>query len=340
MSGVRAPSRSRPTLDMVAERAGASRATVSRVVNGSETVAPKIRQAVLKAVEELGYVPNFAARSLMTKRTDTFGFVVPEAQARVFSDDAFFATVMQGAGEELDRAGKQLLLMLAPSSTSYERIERYATGGHVDGVIIASMHGPDPLLQALATSQIPAVASGRPLGLEGVPYVDVDNRAAVREGVAYLHRMGRKRVATIAGPQEMVAGVERLAGYLSAVDDIGSEPMVAYGDFTRDSGFVAMTELLAADAGIDAVFAASDLMADGALRAIRQAGLRIPQDIAVMGFDDTAIARYCSPPLTTIRQPLHEMGTTLARLVLRLASGEDVEPSIMLPTELIVRQSA
>lgn len=331
--------RSRPTLDEVAQLAGASRATVSRVVNGSERVRPATRDAVLAAVRELGYVPNFAARSLMINRTDTFGFVVPEAQTRVFSDDAFFATVMQGAGEELDRADKQLLLMLAPTSTSYERIERYATGGHVDGVIIASMHGPDPLLRALLAANVPVVASGRPLATEGVPYVDVDHRRAVREAVEHLYRAGRANVVTIAGPQEMVAGVERLEGYLKGVAAAGAAPVVAYGDFTRDSGFAAMTEILASGVAVDAVFAASDLMADGAMRALRAHGRRIPDDVAVIGFDDSAVARYCEPPLTTIRQPLYEIGTTLARQILALANGDEIDPAVVLNTELVVRES-
>lgn len=313
---------------------------MSRVVNGSDRVRPATREAILAAVRELGYVPNFAARSLMINRTDTFGFVVPEAQTRVFSDDAFFATVMQGAGEELDRANKQLLLMLAPTSTSYERIERYATGGHVDGVIIASMHGPDPLLRALLAAQVPVVASGRPLSMDGVPYVDVDHRRAVQEAMDHFYRTGRANVATIAGPQEMVAGVERLEGYLNAVAAAGAEPLVAYGDFTRDSGYAAMTEILGSGRPVDALFAASDLMADGAIRALRNAGLSVPNDVAVIGFDDSAVARYSDPPLSTIRQPLYEIGTTLARQILAIANGDQIDQAVLLHTELVLRESS
>ena len=308
-------------------------------MNGLETVAPELRDIVMTSVRELGYVPNPAARSLVTQRTDSFAFVVPELERRVFSDDAFFSTVMEGVGKQLAHEGKQLVVMLAQTPESYERIERYAKGGHVDGVIIASMHGHDALLDALTRTSIPVVASGRPLDRQMVPYVDVDHRDAVHDAVVYLLTSGRRHIATIAGPQEMIAGVERLNGYLAAVSAAGLPAVVAYGDFTRDSGSTAMRELLDRGEAIDAVFAASDLMADGAIRVLRQAGLRVPVDVAVIGFDDTDVARYSEPPLTTIRQPLHQIGVTLARQVLRLAAGEDVEEVVLLPTELVIRES-
>lgn len=331
--------RVRPTLEEVAARSGASRATASRVLNGSLKVAPGTREAVMEAVRELGYVPNRAARSLVTQRTDSIAFVVPEAETRVFSDDAFFSTVMRGVGEELGRAGKQLVLMLAPNPESYERVERYVTGGHVDGVIIASMHGADSLPAALIRAGVPVVTSGRHLGGARVPCVDVDHRGAVREAVEYLIATGRTRIATIAGPQDMIAGVERLAGYLDGVGRDGYAPIVAQGDFTRASGVEAMQELLDRGERIDAVVAASDLMAVGAMKALRGRGLRVPDDIAVVGFDDTEIARYSAPPLTTIAQPLHDIGMALARQVMHLADGEDVDAELLLPTRLVIRES-
>jgi DNA-binding LacI/PurR family transcriptional regulator len=201
----------RPTLEKVALRAGVSRATVSRVVNGSLTVDPQLRDTVLRAVQELGYVPNRAARSLVTQRTDSYALVVPEQASRVFSDDQFFPGVIRGVGQELETADKQLVLILASSATSHDRIERYAIGGHVDGVMFASMHGADPLPATLTRMGIPVVASGRPLGHQTVPYVDVDHAGGVAKAVRHLLTLGRSRIATIAGPQDMVAGIERLA---------------------------------------------------------------------------------------------------------------------------------
>ncbi|WP_018789226.1 LacI family DNA-binding transcriptional regulator [Micromonospora sp. CNB394] len=330
----------RPTLEAVARLAGVSRATVSRVVNGSTTVAEPIRQAVRRAVEELGYVPNLAARSLVTQRTDSVALVLPEAATRVFSDDQVFPGIIRGAAQELEAADKQLVLMLAGSPAGHERVERYTTGRHVDGVLFASLHGEDPLPGRLARLGIPVVCSGRPLDGADVPYVDVDHEGGVSTAVQHLIAGGRRRIATIAGPQDMVAGIERLIGYRSAITEAGLPELVAYGDFTRESGTAVMRELLAADPDLDAVFAASDLMAHAALRTLREAGRRVPEDVAVIGFDDIETAAYTEPPLTTVRQPIVELGRSMTRQLLRIAAGEEVEQALVLPTELILRESA
>ncbi|MDI6103930.1 LacI family DNA-binding transcriptional regulator [Actinoplanes sp. NEAU-A12] len=334
--------RERPTLEAVARRAGVSRATVSRVVNGSTTVAVTIREAVNRAVEELGYVPNQAARSLVTRQTDSIALILPETANRVFSDDLFFPAIIRGVGSELEAADKQLVLMMAGSAAGYHRVERYAVAGHVDGVMFASIHGADPLPGLLARRGIPVICSGRPMLAEPpVPYVDVDHAGGVAAALHHLITSGRRRIATITGPQDMVAGLERLTGYRDTLRTAGLPALVAGGDFTRDSGVAAMRELLDRDPTLDAVFAASDLMAHGALQALRDAGRRVPEDVAVIGFDDFDISRYSDPPLTTVRQPIGEAGRTMARQMLRLIGGDpDVEPSLILPTELIVRSSA
>ncbi|MGN9776081.1 LacI family DNA-binding transcriptional regulator [Micromonospora sp. H33] len=330
----------RPTLEAVARRAGVSRATVSRVVNGSTTVAEPIREAVRRAVAELGYVPNLAARSLVTQRTDSIALVMPEAATRVFSDDQVFPGIIRGAAQELEAADKQLVLMLAGSPGGHERVERYTTGRHVDGVLFASLHGADPLPGRLARLGIPVVCSGRPLGDEDVPYVDVDHVGGVNRAVRHLIDGGRRRIATIAGPQDMVAGIERLTGYRETVAAAGLPEIVAVGDFTRESGAAAMRQLLAEHPDLDAVFAASDLMAHAALRTLREAGRRVPDDVAVIGFDDIETAAYTEPPLTTVRQPIQQIGRQMTRQLLRLAAGEPIERVVILPTELVVRESA
>jgi DNA-binding LacI/PurR family transcriptional regulator len=326
---------SRPTLEQVARAAGVSRATVSRVVNGSATVAAPIQEAVRRAVSELGYVPNLAARSLVTQRTDSVALILSETATRVFSDDQFFPGVIRGVSQELEVAGKQLVLMLVGSAEAHARAERYATGGHVDGVLFASLHGADPLPELLLRGGVPAVCNGRPLGGSGVAYVDVDQRGGVEAAVAHLRATGRRRIATISGPPDMVAGRDRLAAYQA----VAGGSIVAAGDFTRESGVVAMRALLAEDPAIDAVFAASDLMAHGALQALREAGRRVPEDVAVVGFDDIALARYTDPPLTTVRQPIEQIGRTLVRQLLRLLAGSVIEPALVLPTELVIRDS-
>ena len=330
----------RPTLEEVARRAGVSRATASRVVNGSTTVAAPIREAVRRAVAELGYVPNLAARSLVTQRADSIALILPETANRVFSDDQFFPGVIRGVSQRLEAADKQLVLMLVGSPAAHDRAERYAIAGHVDGVLFASIHGADPLPELLMRAGVPVVCNGRPLGSSRVPYVDVDQLGGTEAAVRHLVAAGRRRIATIAGPQDMVAGVDRLTGYRRVMADSDQRSIVAVGDFTRESGEAAMRQLLADDPQLDAVFVASDLMAHGALRTLREAGRRVPDDVAVVGFDDIQLARYCDPPLTTVRQPIEEIGRTIARQLLRLLAGEQIEPAVILPTELVVRESA
>ncbi|MGW0431370.1 LacI family DNA-binding transcriptional regulator [Micromonospora sp. NPDC003197] len=332
--------RQRPTLEAVARQAGVSRATVSRVVNGSTTVAGPIQEAVRRAVRELGYVPNQAARALVTQRTDSIALILPEAATRVFSDDQVFPGIIRGVSQELETAGKQLVLMLAGSPAGHERVERYVTGGHVDGVLLASLHGADPLPGRLARAGVPVVCSGRPLGDANVPYVDVDHIGGVSRAVRHLLDSGRQRIATIAGPQDMVAGIERLTGYRRELRAAGRHPIVAYGDFTRESGLLAMRHLLDDTPDLDAVFVASDLMAHGALRTLRQAGRRVPDDVAVIGFDDIEMARYTDPPLTTVRQPIQDIGRELTRMLLRLTADEPIEAPVVLPTDLVLRDSA
>ena len=335
--------RERPTLEAVARRAGVSRATVSRVVNGSTTVAVQIRAAVNQAVEELGYVPNQAARSLVTQRTESIALILPETANRVFSDDLFFPAVIRGVSMELEAADKQLVLMMAGSAASHDRVERYAQAGHVDGVMVASMHGADPLPGSLARLGIPVVCSGRPMSPAefDAPYVDVDHVGGVGQAMRHLLAKGRCRIATIAGPQDMVAGVDRLTGYRAALAKAGLSEHMAVGDFTRESGIRAMKQLLADDPALDAVFVASDMMAHGALQALKDSGRHVPDEVAVIGFDDFEISRYSDPPLTTVRQPIVDMGRTMARLMLGLVDHKlDLPREVVLATELVVRASA
>ncbi|MEU6136696.1 LacI family DNA-binding transcriptional regulator [Nocardioides sp. NPDC047086] len=331
----------RPTLETVARAAGASRATVSRVVNGSTTVRADVAESIRRAIADLGYVPNPAARSLVTQRTDSIALILPESATRVFSDDAFFPGVIRGVGEVLEKADKQLVLLLASTRSSHDRILRYVHSRTVDGVVLASMHGADTLPEELRAAGVPVVTSGRPLGEATVPFIDVEHASGVAAAMNHLVGLGRRRIATIAGPQDMVAGRERLAGYLSGLQALpGAVPLVEEGDFMRQSGIDAMERLLQRDPGIDAVFAASDLMADGALRTLRRLGRRVPDDVAVIGFDDVDAARFTDPPLTTVQQPIHEIGTRLAEQILRLVAGEEVAASVVLPTRLVIRESA
>ncbi|MCG5217438.1 LacI family DNA-binding transcriptional regulator [Streptosporangium sp. KLBMP 9127] len=330
----------RPTLEAVAARAGVGRGTVSRVINGSPKVSEKARDAVLHAIDELGYVPNRAARTLVTRRTDTIALVVSETQQRLF-DEPFFAGIIRGIGSALSETGLQLILAMAQSPEEHGRLEHYLTSQHVDGVLLISLHGADPLPGRLEAMGVPTVLGGRPVGLDPYSYVDADNRAGARQAVKYLLTQGRRRIATIAGAQDMYVGVDRLAGYRDALLATGLPEIVVYGDFSEESGVTAMRKLLAGYEGIDAVFTASDPMALGAIRVLKEEGHEIPHDVAVIGFDDSPAGAHSAPALTTVHQPSESMGRQMAQLLVARINGELLEqPVVILDTHLVIRASA
>ena len=330
------------TLEEVARVAGVSRATASRVVNRNPRVDPEIRRTVERAIDRLGYSPNRAARSLVTRRSDSVALFIAEPTARLFNDP-FFASLLRGVGSELAAHDLQLVLLMPQSSHDETRAEQYLTSGHADGALLVSLHGDDPLPEHLAERRIPVVVGGRPERAAAVSYVDVDNVHGARSAVEHLIEGGRRTIGTIAGPADMAPGIDRLAGYRDAVRAAGLEvtpDLVAVGDFSDVSGERQMQALLDARPDIDAVFAASDLMAVGALRALRAAGRRIPEDVAVVGYDDTS-ARTADPPLTSVRQPVEEMGREMSRLVIQaIAHGDTVPRHVLLGTELVVRESS
>ncbi|MDI3406650.1 LacI family DNA-binding transcriptional regulator [Streptomyces cavernicola] len=307
----------RPTLEAVAAHAGVSRATVSRVVNGGTGVRSSLAERVLRAVDELGYVPNQAARSLVTRRHDAVAVVIAEPETRVFTDP-FFARQLRGISKELTALDSQLVLLLVEGRNDYARVGRYLAGGHVDGALVFSVHLDDELPDIIRRSALPTVYGGRPdRDGEHTPYVDCDNRGGAREAVRHLRSLGRERIAHITGPLDQTSAVDRLDGYRDVLPD-ADPALLAHGDFTPAGGERAMRELLDRSPQLDAVFAANDLSAAGALRVLHEQGRRVPEDVAVVGFDDLEpVAEQTSPPLTTVRQDVEEMGRLMARLLLR-----------------------
>ncbi|MDT0447273.1 LacI family DNA-binding transcriptional regulator [Streptomyces johnsoniae] len=345
------PSPPRPvTLEHVARAAGVSRATVSRVINGESTVDPRLRKLVEEAIARTRYVPNRAARSLVTRRTDSVALVVSEREQRDVSgpfvgrmfSDPYFGRVVTGLLEVARPRGVQVMLMLADDEASRTQLLGYLRQGHVDGVVLISSHAADPLPRLLASTALPAVLAGRPAAPTAITYVDADQRAGALLAAEHLAATGRRRVGAIAGPQDMTVAQERLAGFRAAMAEHGlPEVLWAEGDFTQVSGALGMKRLLDRCPDLDAVFVASDLMALGAVAALHRHGRRVPDDVAVVGFDDSSSALACDPPLTTVRQPVEEMAAEMARLLLRqIDTGERPLPSVVFPSALVVRQSA
>lgn len=332
-----------PTLDEVARLAGVSRATASRAVNGGHRVSAAAQQAVDEAVLSLGYAPNRSARALVTRRTDSVAVVLPEPDERVFGDP-FFARTLRGVDRVLAEREIQLVLLLARRGADGERVVRYLSRAPVDGVLLFSAHRDDALPAALAAGGVPWVLGGRPWDpVADVPSVDVDNVAGGRHATQHLVAQGRRRVAHVAGPTDMTATVDRCTGWQEALAAAGlPDDALAHGDFTEAGGRDAARRLLADHPGLDAVFAASDLMARGVLQVLAEAGRRVPVDVAVVGYDDLGVAETCTPPLTTMRQPVAEMAERATRLLLeQVDRGGATEPQrLMLAPRLVVRVSA
>ena len=330
-----------PTLADVASLAGVSSATASRVLTGSARVRPQTRDKVELAMTRLGYVRNRAARASASRRAGSIALVMGEETVKVFADP-FFGRILRTVSKALSAADLQLVMLTLHSPRDYRTVSRYLRNGHVDGALFVSMHGRADF--DYASLGIPLVLCGRPVASSSaLSYVDADNVGGAEAAVRYLLDSGRKAVATIAGPPDMAPGIDRLLGYRKALAGAGAldSGMIAYGDFSVISGQHALFRLIDHRPGIDAVFAASDLMAAGALHALRRLGRRVPHDVAVIGFDDMPSAQQTDPKLTTVRQPVDAMGVRMVSELLAQIADPAWEPTrVVLDTQLILRGSA
>lgn len=327
-----------PTLDDVARRAGVSRATVSRVVNGGRLVSTGTQESVLQAVAELGYRPNSAARALVTRRVGAVAVVVPEADERVFSDP-FFPQAYHGALTVFADQDVQVLLVMAPPGEGMERMVRYLDSGLVDGAMVVSHHGPH-LARALIGGTRPIVFIGNP-GIDGFPYVDLNQYDAAGRATRHLIERGATRIATITGPLDMTAAVDRLRGFEAALEEAGLACVGAVdGGFTTAGAAEAATSLLAEHPDLDGLFVASDLMARGAIRVLTRAGRRVPADVKVVGFDDSIIATEIDPPLTTVSNPASELARIAGEMLVTMLAGGPQPDPVILQSTLVVRSSA
>ncbi len=325
-------------MDDVAAVAGVSRGTVSRVLNGGRNVSGPALEAVERAIRKTGYVVNQHARSLVTQRAGSVAFILSEPQDRLF-EDPNFNNLLRGCTQSLAGYDITTLLTVAATAEDRKRIGRWLTAGHVDGALLVSTHQGSPLLDELKGRGLPFVLCGRPIGHgRDVSYVAADDRDGARQMVGYLRSRGHRTIGVITGPPDTPGGVDRLAGYHDVLGETDPR-LVVTGDYTQAAGEAAMAELLRQAPDLDAVFVCSDLMAVGAIAALQRAGKRVPEDIAVGGFDDSRLAVTTTPRLTTIRQPWERLSSEMVRLLLALISGDE-HAAVILPTDLVVRDSA
>jgi LacI family transcriptional regulator len=325
------------TLDDVAKLTGYSRATVSRVVNGGP-VAAATRERVLAVLKTSDYRPNVAARSLASGRTGVVGIVMHVAAELSFSD-AYFAGLLAGISEQLSDQSLGMMLWLG-NRTKEETLDQIVGMGMLDGVIVTADTKDDPLVDELRASGMPTVLIGHRRADSDASYVDIDNEGSAEIATNHLLAVGRRNIGHITGRRDSVSGDDRMLGFERAMRKAGlnTDGLIVVGDYTPQGGYVGAKELIAT--GVDAILCGSDYTAVGALRAIKEAGLSVPGDIALVGFDDLDFAATMDPPLTTIRQDIGEIGHEAARSLINLIGSPDSGPRrSLLPTEIVIRRS-
>lgn len=333
------PAGRKPTIREVAKAAGVSYATVSRVMNGANWVSEEAKEAVREAIRTTGYTANAHARSLATGRANSVAFLLTEEYQLLFADPTF-SLLLRDIAEAVGDRAMTLVLLVAGTDRERENVLRYLGAGHVDGVMLISSHEQDPMVPALLASGVPVVSCGLPLGHEAlVSSVSVDEAGSAATMTRYLMDRGYRRIAMIAGPGDTPGGHFRLEGFRQELGEAFDAELVEEGDYSIASGRRALRALLSRHRDIDAVFAANDLMAAGAITELRAAGLEVPGDVAVAGFDDSGIAATNEPPLTTMRQPWNTLSEKMAETLLDVISGGELR-HVTLPTELVVRESA
>lgn len=329
------------TLEDIGRLAGVSRSTVSRVINGQASVSPGVRERVQEVISRTGYAPNAAARSLVSGRSGVIGLVIPSRVHALF-EDPYFSRLIQGITTASNHAGTSLTLFLFQSEDEESELyPRVVTAGFLDGLIITATRMGDPLLSRSTSSGLPMVVVGRP-DTASVSSVDVDNRGGARMVAHHLCGLGRERIGLIGAPETTAAGMDRLTGFVEGLAERGRalDPALRVdGEFSESSGYQAMIELLPQQP--DAVFAASDSMAIGALRALRRHRIRVPEDVAVVGFDGMPRAEKTDPPLTTVHQPVTRTGLRAVEILNGIIRGELSAPvTEVLPVDLVVRESS
>jgi DNA-binding LacI/PurR family transcriptional regulator len=335
--------RTSPTIADVASLAGVSISTVSRVLNGTAVVVDETFERVQKAIDELQYVPQAAARMLASKRTNTLGLMLPEISG------AFFAPMIRGIETGVRQAGYDMLIYSthnpqASEGHPHHRLRRPLGEHNTDGLLVFTNSLEQNELERLYTLGFPVVLLylSPPAGID-FPVVTIENQKAAQALVSHLiEEHGRRRIVFLRGPEGHEDSELREAGYRRALEvhGLAFDPnLVARGEFIENGAYLAMQQLIKDGVAFDAVFSGDDDSASGVLRALREAGIRVPEAVSLAGFDDLPYAQHIAPPLTTVHSPIEQVGLEAVRVLIRLICGESVEPRLVLPTQLVIRQS-
>ena len=329
----------RKTIEHIAQLANVSKATVSRVINNSPKVTPKTRERVMKAIKETGYYPSATARRLTTNKAETIGLIIPSPQDKTFGNP-FYTEILRGFTHQAKIEGYDLLLFINEHKFNYSRLFH---DRRVDGLLLVGIKRNDKGITQLSKNKFPYILTGK-VDYKEANYVDAENRRGAYQAVSHLTDLGHKKIGYLGGSFEFIFNQERFEGYLQALREHNLEygkELTMESINTQESGYEAMQKLLESSLVPTAVFVANDLDAIGAMKAVKEKGLRVPEDIAVIGFDDIQLASHIEPLLTTVRQPIYEMGITAVSLLVQLIEGKKKELlKVILPTQLIIRESS
>ncbi|WP_162909737.1 LacI family DNA-binding transcriptional regulator [Aggregatilinea lenta] len=331
------------SLEDIAAKAGVSRSTVSRIINNTSGVSERTRQRVLKVIAQEGFAPNPSARALVTRRTQVISVVIPLAPLTFFEDTFYFPTLLQGISMTTSKRDHAMMLWLLQSEEEHHTFyRRIVTNRLMDGVVIASATRDEPLIEYFLESGIPFVMVERPsYHLDQISFVSIDNEASAYNAVTHLIALGRRRIGHITGNLGIADGVDRVRGYERALATAGlpvDQTLIVEGNFSHNAGYLGAKQLV--EQHVDAIFAANDITARGVLQALHEIHIRVPDDIALIGFDDLPTASQLRPRLTTVRHPVQEKGQMAASILLDLIEDPGSGPhQVTLPTQLIVRDS-
>ena len=332
------------TLKDIAHKVGYSVTTVSRALNDYDDVSEETKQLIKRVAQEMGYHPHVIAQSLQRRRTNTVGFIVPATER--YLSDPYFLELLAGIGDGAASYDFDLLISTCKPMDPKEPLvyERMVKGRKVDGIVVARTRCDDERITYLASEGFPLIAFGRTASEQDFPYLDVDGEKGVCEAVEYLIGLGHRRIGFISPSMYLMFAEHRLAGYKRALQDNGLEldpALVVEGNLTQSGGYQRMEQLLDLEEPPTAVVTGNDLMAFGAMETAQERGLVVGHDIAVIGFDDIPLAAYFRPTLTTVRQPIYDIGKMLSQMLIKIIKGEEpAQRQIILQPELVVRESS
>lgn len=330
------------TIEDIARLAGVSRSTVSRVLNGQPSVRQSVRERVQEVIADHGYTPQAAARQLVTQRTRTIGLILPDTASNVFSNP-IFALMGQGVSQVCTQQGYISMQFMGQRSMETQMLFSLLRSRHFDGVVLISGEYEDPGPAFLEKAGIPYVRIGHDPRHDDSKWVDINNTEAARCAVEHLIQLGHRRIAMIKGLARDTSSMERYIGYQQALHDAGiplDEELVMEGDWTAACGYRTTQHFLSIEVPPTALFSSNDIMVAGVVRAAHENGVRVPEDLAIVGFDDLDQTTMIFPELTTIRQPCMEMGARAAQMLIEQLENGNTEPEhVILPTTLVIRAS-